>query len=78
MSLVGIPRNEQDSIFAAVASVLHLGNITFKDGEDESSELNGDSAKYHLEAAARLLGVDAKGLGNALTTRTRQTVDGKI
>lgn len=33
-------------------------------------------AQKHLEATAYLLGVEADGLLKALTTRTRQTVDG--
>ena len=36
------------------------------------------AALEHLAAAAELLGVDAEGLGKALTTRTRQTPDGPI
>ena len=76
MSLVGIPLMEQDAIFAAVASVLHLGNLKFIGSEDESSV--DPNAEFNLKAAATLLGVDSKGLANALTTRTRQTPDGKI
>lgn len=34
------------------------------------------ASEKHLLAAADLLGVDAEGLSKALTTRTRQTVDG--
>ena len=34
------------------------------------------AAQPHLAAAAELLGADAEGLAKALTTRTRQTVDG--
>ena len=77
MTLVGIPTGDQDAIFAAAVSVLHLGNITFTVGPEESSVVSGPDAEFHLEAAARLLGVNAKGLAKALTTRTRQTFDGK-
>lgn len=76
MKLVGIPLEDQDAIFAAAASVLHLGNIKFAEGPEESSTVSGENAQFHLEAAARLLGVDSKGLAKALTTRTRQTFDG--
>lgn len=76
MTLVGIPKEDQAAIFAAVASVLHLGNITFTEGPDESSLVQGEAAEFHLNAAAALLGVDAKGLAKALTTRTRNTFDG--
>lgn len=78
MTNVGIPENEQDAIFQLVASVLHLGNLTFEEaGEHDSSKL-ADSAAEALEAAARLLGVSADGLAKALTTRTRHTVDGEL
>ena len=77
MTLVGIPKAEQDAAFRTVAAVLHLGNLDFVDagGDSESSALAAP-AKRHLTAAAKLLGVDAAGLLKALTTRTRQTVDG--
>ena len=77
MSLVGIPKREQDAIFAAVASVLHLGNLIFVGNEDDESSVSPD-AEFHLNAAAKLLGVPAAGLANALTTRTRQTPDGGL
>ena len=78
MTNVGIPEDEQDAIFQLVASVLHLGNLTFEEaGEHDSSKL-ADSAADALEAAARLLGVSADGLAKALTTRTRHTVDGEL
>ena len=77
MTLVGIPLDEQAAIFATVASVLHLGNISFSEGPEESSQLASADAKAHLEAAARLLGVPSDGLLKALTTRTRNTFDGQ-
>ena len=76
MTLVGIPLADQAAIFAASASVLHLGNINFTEGEEDSSHVTGKDAEFHLNAAASLLGVEAKGLAKALTTRTRQTPDG--
>ena len=77
MTLVGIPVAEQDAAFRTVAAVLHLGNLDFVDaGADQEASTVAAPAKRHLAAAARLLGVDAAGLLKALTTRTRQTVDG--
>ena len=77
MSVVGIPEGEQDAVFAAVAAVLHLGNVAFVDGGDEAAAV-APAAEEHLAAAAHLLGVDGEGLRRALTTRTRQTPDGPI
>lgn len=77
MTLVGIPEEEQDAVFQVVASVLHLGNIKFREGADgESSDLADNKAQAHLVAAAKLLGCDAQALFHALTTRTRHTHDG--
>ncbi|KAK9815009.1 hypothetical protein WJX73_004719 [Symbiochloris irregularis] len=80
MTLVGIPKPEQDSVFATVAAVLHLGNVEFAAvGDDsEQSQPADEASVHHLGAAAELLGVQAEGLGHALTTRTRHTVDGPI
>ena len=76
MTLVGIPKPEQDAAFRTVAAVLHLGNLDFVEGGDSDSSTIAPDARKHLAAAAKLLGVDAAGLLKALTTRTRQTVDG--
>jgi hypothetical protein len=77
MSLVGIPEPEQAAICRTVAAVLHLGNVAFEDGAEESSRVApGGPAPAHLAAAAKLLGVHADGLARALTTRTRHTTDG--
>lgn len=76
MTNVGIPADEQDAVFQLVATVLHLGNLEFTEaGEHDSSQVLESSA-HALEAAAKLLGVQADGLSRALTTRTRHTVDG--
>ena len=79
MTLVGIPKHEQDQIFATVAAVLHFGNTQFAPAGDdgESVQLADEASKGHLEAAAKLLGVEAGGLLRALTTRTRHTHDGE-
>ena len=77
MTHVGIAVAEQDAVFQAVAAVLHLGNLQFAESsEPDSSQLKPGAVK-HLQAAAELLGVAPEGLGRALTTRTRQTVDGE-
>ena len=76
MTNVGIPVDEQDAVFQLVATVLHLGNLEFTEaGEHDSSKVL-ESSTAALQAAAKLLGVQADGLARALTTRTRHTVDG--
>ena len=77
MTNVGIPEDKQNAEFQLVATVLHLGNLDFEEaGEHDSSKLT-ESAADALQAAASLLGTSADGLARALTTRTRQTVDGR-
>ena len=77
MTLVGIPVEQQDACFRMVAAVLHMGNLEFADGAEEDSSQLAPAAAKHLDACAMLLGVQPDGLLRALTTRTRQTVDGQ-
>lgn len=52
MTKVGILPEQQESVFATVAAVLHLGNITFVDGrEPDSSAVEPGKAQEHLQAA---------------------------
>ena len=78
MTLVGIPVEEQDAVWQLVAVVLHLGNLDFREGEEQDSSVVSEPAVEHLDAAARLLGTQSDVLSKALTTRTRQTRDGKL
>eukprot|EP00210_Caulerpa_lentillifera_P001139 g1097.t1 len=79
MSLVGINESDQVSICRTVAAVLHLGNVAFTEGEDaDQSIVANETSAWHLEAAAKLLGIDAGALKHSLTTRTRHTRDGPI
>ncbi|CAI5468190.1 unnamed protein product [Closterium sp. Yama58-4] len=79
MDVVGLSHLEQDAIFRVVAAILHLGNISFAPGKQpDSSKVSGDKAKFHLEAAAELLGCDRRALRESLITRTLVTRDGNI
>ncbi|WIA40194.1 hypothetical protein OEZ86_013582 [Tetradesmus obliquus] len=79
MGKVGIPAEQRESVFATVASVLHLGNISFVEGKEaDSSKVAPGAAQEHLQAAAALLGVDPAGLEHALTTRSRVMREGVI
>lgn len=52
MAKVGIPPEQRDSVFATVAAVLHLGNVSFVEGkESDSSTVAPGSAQEHLQAA---------------------------
>ncbi|KAG2451764.1 hypothetical protein HYH02_003543 [Chlamydomonas schloesseri] len=77
MERVGIPSADQEAIFRTVAAILHLGNIQFSAGPEDSS-LVTPATEDELDATAALLGVDKEGLRKALTTRVRQTPEGPI
>lgn len=52
MTKVGILPEQREAIFATVAAVLHLGNITFVEGrEADSSKVDTGKAQQHLQAA---------------------------
>ncbi|EFJ44389.1 type XI myosin heavy chain MyoA [Volvox carteri f. nagariensis] len=77
MERVGIPPADREAIFRTVAAILHLGNINFNPGPEDSS-LVTPATEDALESTAVLLGVDKEGLCKALTTRVRQTPEGPI
>lgn len=67
LETIEIPENEKTELFEIIASVLHLGNITF--GEDEL----GKAVVYEnaaINAVAKVLGVDVDKLKHSLTHRT--------
>ncbi|EQC28330.1 hypothetical protein SDRG_13878 [Saprolegnia diclina VS20] len=68
MTTIGMSDEEQRSVLALVAAVLHLGNITFVplDGENEGCRISNESA---LASASCLLGVDKATLQKNLCSR---------
>uniref|UniRef100_A0A162A2K7 Myosin motor domain-containing protein n=1 Tax=Daucus carota subsp. sativus TaxID=79200 RepID=A0A162A2K7_DAUCS len=74
MDIVGISETEQEAIFRVVASILHIGNISFAKGSEvDSSILKDDKSKFHFETAVELLKCDRKGLEDALLKRVMVT-----
>lgn len=54
MIKVGIPPEQREAVFATVAAVLHLGNVSFVEGkESDSSAVAPGSAQEHLQAAGK-------------------------
>ncbi|KAK7345799.1 hypothetical protein VNO77_16410 [Canavalia gladiata] len=74
MDIVGISQEEQDAIFRVVAAILHLGNIKFaKSEESDSSVLEDEESKFHLQTTAELLMCDPVALEGALRERMMVT-----
>ena len=61
MDVVGISKNEQDSVMRVVAGILHLGNVSFRlsETDDDGCELAGDDSRGALADAAAVMMVDA-------------------
>ncbi|GKU86305.1 hypothetical protein SLEP1_g844 [Rubroshorea leprosula] len=72
MDIVGIKREEQDAIFRIVAAILHLGNIDFAKGDNDSSVVK-DESEFHFRMTADLLMCDHQALQNALCKRVMVT-----
>ncbi|KAL2992133.1 hypothetical protein AAZX31_10G032700 [Glycine max] len=74
MDIVGISQEEQDAIFRVVAAILHLGNIKFaKSEETDSSVLEDEASRFHLQTTAELLMCDPNCLEGALRERVMIT-----
>eukprot|EP01102_Stenamoeba_stenopodia_P000526 TRINITY_DN1051_c0_g1_i1.p1 TRINITY_DN1051_c0_g1~~TRINITY_DN1051_c0_g1_i1.p1 ORF type:complete len:596 (-),score=130.79 TRINITY_DN1051_c0_g1_i1:192-1979(-) len=66
MKTVGISGDEQNQIFQILAAILNIGNLTFKPGPQESSQIVDKSV---LNQAAKLLGVPESLMETALLSR---------
>ncbi|EFN75980.1 Myosin heavy chain 95F [Harpegnathos saltator] len=77
---LGLTDAERMDLYTMVASVLHLGNITFEDNPEDTkggSRITASSEKAVM-ASARLLGVDPEELCQALVSKVMQTSRGGI
>jgi myosin heavy subunit len=75
MIAVGISETECESMWAVVASVLHLGNVSFID-DGEGSLINPKS-EFSLATAGALLQVDSESLRREFT-KTQLSVAGQV
>ncbi|KAJ4726841.1 Myosin [Melia azedarach] len=73
MDIIGISQTEQDAIFRVVAAILHLGNVDFAKGDEDSSVVKDGESKFHLQMTAELLMCDAHALEDALCKRVMIT-----
>ncbi|XP_078478514.1 LOW QUALITY PROTEIN: unconventional myosin-Ic-like, partial [Lampetra planeri] len=66
LPVIGFTEEEVQTLLNIIASVLHLGNTQFGEGEDGQTYLTTEAT---LTNAAKLLGVDGSSLADALTHR---------
>uniref|UniRef100_A0A3P8XSL2 Myosin Ic, paralog b n=1 Tax=Esox lucius TaxID=8010 RepID=A0A3P8XSL2_ESOLU len=64
LAVIGFRDEEVEDLFNIIASVLHLGNIQFGEGQDEQTEITTETQHNYL---SKLLGVDGVALKDALT-----------
>uniref|UniRef100_A0A3P9LMT0 Myosin Ic, paralog a n=2 Tax=Oryzias latipes TaxID=8090 RepID=A0A3P9LMT0_ORYLA len=66
LSVIGFATEEVQKLLKIIASVLHLGNVLFGEGEEEETYITNET---QLSTLAMLLGVDGSALREALTHR---------
>ncbi|XP_066580996.1 myosin heavy chain 95F isoform X2 [Prorops nasuta] len=80
LARLGLSDSDRFEIYAMVAGVLHLGNITFEDNPEDTkggSRINPNSEKS-VFMTAKLLGIDPEELRQALISKVMQTNRGGI
>jgi myosin heavy subunit len=79
LSSIGVDDEEQQSVFAMVAAVLHLGNVQFeeKQNHDDNDAQITAASMPSLIQACELLGLDPERVAQAILTK-RFTVNGKV
>lgn len=80
LSRLGMPETTKMEIYALVAGVLHLGNVSF---EENPEDVRGGcqvskSSEHSMSITAKLLGVDSFELRQALVSRVMQSKGGKL
>ncbi|KAL3147636.1 hypothetical protein ABBQ38_014686 [Trebouxia sp. C0009 RCD-2024] len=78
MTTVGLTQLERDSVLAIVASVLHLGNISFQQGDMDNAELLDEKSEDAMYIVSDLMQVTPDQLMTALTTRAIETMGERI
>lgn len=80
LSRLGIGESVKLEIYAMVAGVLHLGNISFEENPDDARGgcQVSKSSEHTLSITSKLLGVDSYELRQALVFRVMQSKGGGI
>uniref|UniRef100_A0AC35U1J6 Myosin motor domain-containing protein n=1 Tax=Rhabditophanes sp. KR3021 TaxID=114890 RepID=A0AC35U1J6_9BILA len=80
LHVIGFDDEKIKILFATVAGILHLGNITFEEAADNSQggSVITDNSLPSLTAASSLLGIEESTLRNELTARIMQATRGGV
>ncbi|KAF6299170.1 myosin XVA [Rhinolophus ferrumequinum] len=78
MEVLGFSREDQDSIFRILASILHLGNVYFEKYETDAQEVASVVSAREIQAVAELLRISPEGLQKAITFKVTETMREKI
>ena len=73
MNVIGLTEAEQDNIFRMLATILWLGNISFRENDEGNASVADQSV---VDFVAYLLEVDSAHVNKALTTRIVETSRG--
>ncbi|KAL8700696.1 MAG: hypothetical protein Q9224_000844 [Gallowayella concinna] len=73
MKIIGLSQTEQDDIFRMLASILWLGNVSFREDDNGNTAITDQSV---VDFVAYLLEVDAAHVNKALTVRIVETARG--
>lgn len=74
LALLAFSPEEIGYLWSILAAILHLGNIEFRENDEDESACEPTALSFvHVEAAASLLGVSETTLVSALVTKTRTT-----
>ncbi|VEU34314.1 unnamed protein product [Pseudo-nitzschia multistriata] len=77
LSNIGLATEEQETVMALAAAVLHLGNIVFEEGENEDhSAIISEGSRPSLQKACELLGLEEDAVADAILTK-RLNIGGK-
>lgn len=78
LSTLGLAHSIKLEIYALVAAVLHLGNVTFEENPDDvrGGCQVSKSSEYALSMTSKLIGVDPSELRQALVSRVMQSKGG--
>ena len=73
---MGFEEEDTISMFKILVAIVLIGDVTFKEGENDTAELTSDPSV--MSEAAKLLGVDQQQLTDSITTNTSDVAGEKI